>query len=70
MFRCRRPSLNITRSPEKQFEDVHEPFRPNYLHVKDPTYGGDFRVHYLDEGDPEAREVCPCIRALCNMEMD
>ena len=29
----------------------------NYLHVTDPVYGGNFRVHYLDEGDPDASEV-------------
>ena len=54
---CRRPSLRITRTPDKQFEDVYEPFRQNYLHVTDPVHGGNFRVHYLDEGDPDAKEV-------------
>ena len=53
----RRPSLRITRTPDSQFEGVYEPFRQNYLHVRDPVYGGSFRVHYLDEGDPDAREV-------------
>ena len=36
---------------------MYEPFRQNYLHVTDPVHGGNFRVHYLDEGDPDAREV-------------
>ena len=36
---------------------MYEPFRQNYLNVRDPVYGGNFRVHYLDEGDPDAREV-------------
>ena len=58
----RRPSLRITRAPDKQFEDVYEPFRPNYLHVTDPVHGGNFRVHYLDEGDPDASEVSWDIR--------
>jgi haloalkane dehalogenase len=57
----RGPSLRTTRTPEKYFSDVYEPYRANYLYVQDPVHKRDFRVHYLDEGDPSSTEVIVCL---------
>ena len=50
----------MTRTPEKSFENVHEPFRANYLYLEDQRKGWGhqkLRMHYLREGNPNANEV-------------
>ncbi len=51
----------VTRTPDKYFSDVHEPFRAHYYHMVDPVHKKRLRVHYLDEGDPHSSEVIICL---------
>jgi len=47
-------TMKILRTPEERFNNLSGyTLEPNYLDVPD-TEGGTLRVHYLDEGQPEA----------------
>ena len=49
--------MEYLRTPDACFENLPGyDFAPNYLHVDD-TEGGELRVHYLDEGPPDADPV-------------
>lgn len=49
--------MQIVRTPDHRFEGLPEfPFAPHYVEVGDGE-GGRLRVHYLDEGPPEAAPV-------------
>ena len=50
----------VTRSQEKNFEGIKEPFFPHYVYVTDGRKGWrsqKLRMHYLKEGNPDASEV-------------
>ena len=50
----------ISRSPDHNFRNVHEPFRKHYFHAYDDRRGWGMqklRMHYLREGNPNATEV-------------
>jgi haloalkane dehalogenase len=47
-------NMKILRTPDDQFENLAGfPFKPNYVEVPD-SEGGTLRIHYLDEGPPDA----------------
>lgn len=49
--------MKALRTPDNCFENLTDyPFKPNYLQIKDGE-GGDLRLHYLDEGDPQALPI-------------
>ena len=49
--------MNIIRTPEERFENLPEfPFQPHYTQIPDPEFG-ELRMHYLDEGPPDAHPV-------------
>lgn len=49
--------MNILRTPDDRFAGLPEfPFQPHYTEVDDGE-GGMLRVHYLDEGSPDAAPV-------------
>ena len=50
----------VTRSPEKNFQGINEPFQSHYTYVKDTRVEWKpqkLRMHYLKEGDPNSSEV-------------
>lgn len=49
--------MAILRTPDEQFENLKDfDFQPHYLEVNDPELGA-IRIHYLDEGPPDAPVV-------------
>ncbi|MCP4749264.1 MAG: haloalkane dehalogenase [Proteobacteria bacterium] len=49
--------MKTLRTPDKRFENLPDfPFKPNYVEVLDGE-DGTLRIHYLDEGPPEAEPV-------------
>jgi hypothetical protein len=53
------PSYDVIRTPEESFDGVREPYQHNYFQMN--YHGQNFRIHYLDEGDPSSREVILCL---------
>jgi haloalkane dehalogenase len=49
--------VDVLRTPDERFADLTGyPFEPHYATIDDLD-GGELRVHFLDEGDPEAPPV-------------
>lgn len=49
--------MEALRTPDEQFANLPDfPFEPHYLTIADGE-GGELRLHYLDEGPPEAAPV-------------
>lgn len=49
--------MQTLRTPDERFENLPDfPFAPHYAEIPD-TEGGTLRVHYLDEGPPDAAPV-------------
>ena len=49
--------MQTVRTPDERFTDLPDfAFTPNYAEIDDQD-GGTLRVHYLDEGDPEAAPI-------------
>ncbi|MCH7998926.1 MAG: haloalkane dehalogenase [Chloroflexi bacterium] len=49
--------MDALRTPDERFADLHGfPFQPHYVEVPSGD-GGTLRVHYLDEGPPDAAPV-------------
>jgi haloalkane dehalogenase len=49
--------MDVLRTPDERFADLPDhPFQPHYAELDDGD-GGTLRVHYLDEGPPEAAPV-------------
>ena len=49
--------MKTLRTPDDRFVDLPGyPFQPNYVEIDDQD-GGRLRVHYLDEGPPEADPI-------------
>ncbi len=49
--------MRVLRTPEERFAGLADyPFAPHYLTVTDAD-GTDLRIHYLDEGHPDAPVV-------------
>ncbi len=49
--------MDYLRTPDERFENLPDfNFQPHYL-TMDDTEGGELRVHYLDEGDPNTNPV-------------
>ena len=49
--------MDFKRTPDACFDQLADyPFQPNYLQIADGE-GGELRLHYLDEGDPEGPVV-------------
>jgi haloalkane dehalogenase len=49
--------MDVLRTPDERFTDLPAyPFSPHYLEVADGD-GGELRVHYVDEGPPDADPV-------------
>ena len=49
--------MEALRTPDERFASLPEfPFAPHYLDVPDGE-GGTLRVHYVDEGPPDAEPV-------------
>src|SRR5207253_957331 len=50
-------AVNVLRTPDERFEQLPDfPFDPHYVEVPSPD-GDALRVHYLDEGPPDAPPV-------------
>lgn len=48
--------MKVTRTPDERFSDLGEyPFTEHYLEI--PFEGGQLRMNYLDEGDPDGETV-------------
>lgn len=49
--------MKTLRTPDSRFENLPDyPFKPNYITIDD-TDGGELRVHYLDEGNPQGLPI-------------
>src|SRR2546423_11281287 len=49
--------MDVVRTPDERFKDLPGyPFEPHYVDVPDGD-GGSLRVHYVDEGPPDAALV-------------
>ncbi len=47
--------MELLRTPDERFDELPDfPFAPNYVEVTDPDGGPSIRVHYVDEGLPDA----------------
>jgi len=50
--------MRILRTPEERFAELSDyPFEPRYLLIQDRRDEVELRMHYVDEGDPEAKPV-------------
>ncbi len=50
--------MKILRTPDDRFKHLPDyPFKPHYLVINDRAEAVDIRVHYIDEGDPDAQTV-------------
>ena len=50
--------MKILRTPDERFAELADyPFEPHYLLIRDVQDDVELRVHYVDEGDPEAKPV-------------
>lgn len=50
--------MDALRTPDERFENLPGyPFAPHYVEVPDPDGGAGLRVHYVDEGPPDAPAV-------------
>jgi len=59
-FPRRAPTPGLLRTPEHRFDDLPGyPFAPHYVEDFQALPGA--RMHYLDEGDPDATEVFLCL---------
>jgi haloalkane dehalogenase len=51
------PVMEVLRTPDERFADLPGyPFEPHYVQIADDD-GTELRIHYLDEGPPEATPV-------------
>ena len=60
----------VTRSPEKNFQGINEPFQSHYTYVKDTRVewkSQKLRMHYLREGDPNSSEVIIFLNCLYHL---
>lgn len=50
--------MKVLRTPDERFSDLPDyPFHPHYVEVPTGDGGGSLRVHFVDEGNPEAAET-------------
>ena len=53
--------VEVIRTPDERFTNLSDyPFAPHYATIPDHT-AGSLRVHYIDEGEPEAPELVLCL---------